>query len=74
MGNVCLKVLEKSLNFLFKKGYVPCELPEVCLKFPLNMIGQFYDGFFKGHPRRILKSWYRAGGQNKDYAAGSHTN
>ena len=24
MGNVSLKVLEKSLNFLFKKGYEPC--------------------------------------------------
>ena len=24
MGNVSLKVLEKSLNFLFKKGYKPC--------------------------------------------------
>ena len=24
MGNVSLKVLEKSLNFLFKKGYQPC--------------------------------------------------
>ena len=24
MGNVSLKVLENSLNFLFKKGYEPC--------------------------------------------------
>ena len=24
MGNVSLKVLEKSLNFLFKNGYEPC--------------------------------------------------
>ena len=24
MGNVSSKVLEKSLNFLFKKGYEPC--------------------------------------------------
>ena len=24
MGNVSLKVLEISLNFLFKKGYEPC--------------------------------------------------
>ena len=24
MGNVSLKVLEKSLNFLLKKGYKPC--------------------------------------------------
>ena len=24
MGNVSLKVCEKSLNFLFKKGYEPC--------------------------------------------------
>ena len=24
MGNVSLKVLEKFLNFLFKKGYEPC--------------------------------------------------
>ena len=24
MGNVSLKVLEKSLNFLFQKGYEPC--------------------------------------------------
>ena len=24
MGNVSLKVLEKSLNFLFKNGYKPC--------------------------------------------------
>ena len=26
MGNVSLKVLEKSLNFLFKNGYEPCFL------------------------------------------------
>ena len=26
MGNVSLKVLEKSLNFLFKNGYEPCSL------------------------------------------------
>ena len=26
MGNVSLKVLEKSLNFLFKKRFAPCEL------------------------------------------------
>ena len=24
MGNVSLKVLEKSVKFLFKKGYEPC--------------------------------------------------
>ena len=24
MGNVSMKVLDKSLNFLFKKGYEPC--------------------------------------------------
>ena len=24
MGNVSLKVLEKSLSFLFKNGYEPC--------------------------------------------------
>ena len=27
MGNVSLKVLEKSLNFLFKNGYEPCGGP-----------------------------------------------
>ena len=26
MGNVSLKVREKSLNFLFKKGYEPCRV------------------------------------------------
>ena len=26
MGNVSLKVLEKSLNFLFKNGYEPCKI------------------------------------------------
>ena len=26
MANVSLKVLEKSLNFLFKNGYEPCQL------------------------------------------------
>ena len=25
MGNVSLKVLEKSWNFLFKNGYEPCK-------------------------------------------------
>ena len=25
MGNVSLKVLEKSLNFLLKNGYEPCK-------------------------------------------------
>ena len=29
MGNVSLKVLEKSLNFLFKNGYEPCYRLEV---------------------------------------------
>ena len=29
MGNMSLKVLEKSLNFLFKNGYEPCNLQTV---------------------------------------------
>ena len=35
MGDVSLKVLEKSWNFLFKKGYDPCTKPIVCLTFSL---------------------------------------
>ena len=66
MGNVPLK----SPQIFCSKT----ELPEVRFKFLLDMIGQSYDGCFKGHLWRVLKSWYRAGGQNKDYGAGSHTN
>ena len=32
MGNVSLKVLEKYLNFLFKKGYEPCKKTLFSLK------------------------------------------
>ena len=35
MGNVSLKVLEKSLNVLFTKGYEPCIKPIVCVTFSL---------------------------------------
>ena len=31
MGNVSLKVLEKFVNFLFKKGYEPCIYKSVLL-------------------------------------------
>ena len=39
MGNVSLKVLKKSLNFLFKKGYEPCNALILLL---LNSIHFFF--------------------------------
>ena len=36
MGNVSLKVLEKSLKFLSKKGYEPCQEKHFIL-FPENL-------------------------------------
>ena len=41
MGNVSLKVLEKSLNFLFKKGYKPCRvLSRGCMGQCMREFGQ----------------------------------
>ena len=37
MGNMSLKVLEKSLDFLFKKGYEPC-LNVICTYFFLFVL------------------------------------
>ena len=41
MGNVSLKVLEKSLNFLFKNGYKPCNNQSITLCISLNFSGSF---------------------------------
>ena len=38
MGNVSLKVLEKSLNFLFKNGYEPCMTQHVLSQLILHSI------------------------------------
>ena len=41
MGNVSLKVLEKSLNFLFKKGFEPCRvLSQDCMGQCMRKFGQ----------------------------------
>ena len=39
MGNVSLKVLETSLNLLFKKGYKPCKPMSLNIINPVKNLG-----------------------------------
>ena len=41
MGNVSLKVLEKSLIFLVKKGYEPCDWFAQCKEIQIPESGKF---------------------------------
>ena len=49
MGNVSLKVLEKSLKFLFKNGYKPWIYPVIWTRMLSRVVVFFFGGWGGGY-------------------------
>ena len=69
VSNVC-EAAPISL-FWAPKGLL--DLPEMRFEFSFNLIGKSTMAFLTSQSWRVLKSWTRAGAQNKDFAADSQT-